>query len=61
MSLDDVSYEVEGLMAGFSYGVSDVNGVLSLTARTDGSPIPEPYTLLLAGVGLLALLMRRLS
>jgi hypothetical protein len=56
-----VSYEVEGLMAGFSYGVSDLNGVLSLTARTDGSPIPEPYTLLLAGVGLLALLMRRLS
>ena len=61
LSLDDVSYEVEGLMAGFSYGVSDLNGVLSLTARTDGSPIPEPYTLLLAGVGLLALLMRRLS
>lgn len=53
------SFEIVGLQNGFQYGVSDVNGILSLNARSDGTPLPEPYTLLLTSLGLLMIAVFR--
>jgi hypothetical protein len=52
-------FEIVGLQDGFQYGVSDVNGTLSLNAGSDGAAQPERYTLLLSSLGLQLVVMFR--
>jgi hypothetical protein len=51
--------EIVGLQEGFLYGVSDVNGILSLNARSDGTAQPGRYTLLLSSLSLQLVVMFR--
>lgn len=57
LSLKDLSFEVGGLQDGFLYAVSDSNGMLGLTARSAGVPVPEPESIVLTALGVLMVLM----
>lgn len=55
----DPVFDVLELQPGFSFRVSNINGVLALTARNDGVALPEPATPALLAVGLAAVLSLR--